>query len=75
MNIAFENRKPIVKSIPVEIVVYEQDTKRCHPTCPYCYKDDLYQCSRYEECVDKIKDTDDMYGFKRTDQCLADFGE
>lgn len=78
MSNAYGNRKPIVKPIPVEIAVYEQDTKRCHPSCPYCYKDDgLYQCNRYKELVDGtgFDDTDDMYGFKRTDQCLADFGE
>lgn len=72
------SRKSIVKAIPTEIVVYEQDTKRCHPSCPYCYKyDGLYRCDRYKQLVDGVgvEDTDDMYGFKRTDQCLADFGE
>jgi hypothetical protein len=78
MNIAFANEKKLEKTEVVEIKVYQQDTKRCHPNCPYCYKDDgLYRCARYYEFVDGtgFDDTDDMYGFKRTDKCLADFGE
>ncbi len=60
----------------ISIAVYEQDTKRCSPECPYIYKEDgQYQCGRYHECVDGgFEDTDDMYGFKRSIKCLEHFG-
>lgn len=78
MNIVFSNEKELTTTVTVKIAVYGQDTKRCHPHCPYCYKDDgLYRCDRYKELVDGtgFDDTKDMYGFKRTDKCLEDFGE
>lgn len=67
--------KKITKKIETTIVVYEKDPKRCHPNCPYCNKDDNYQCEKYHVCIDTGEDTPDMYGFERTPECIKTFGE
>lgn len=67
----------IEKITTYSIAIYNADNLRCHPDCQYCYKDDgQYQCAKYKICVDNgdFEDTKDMYGFKRCDKCLSEFG-
>ena len=73
-----ELKKQITETVTIK--VYEQDPRRCHINCRYCYKNDgLYHCERYgyvriDGVNPEIEDTEEMYGFERTKKCVEEFG-
>lgn len=60
----------------VKISVYTKDLRRCSHNCPFITKRcGEYYCTKYNETVDgRFEDTEDMYGFGRSEHCIKDFG-